>query len=150
MVSCRDKALDLVGRRPHFRQELLQKLTDRGYPLADIEAVLDDLTRLGLLDDPRHAREMVSGSMTRKGFGPRRMRHELRRRGVDDSIADTAVSEVFDDPDEELRRARVFTEGKTIAGQTARDRLARQLDRKGYSAAVIIRVLGEIGFDQSG
>ena len=147
MGDCRDKALDLVGRRPHFRQELLQKLLARGYPSLEVEAALEDLERLGLLDDLEHARSMAAGSMTRKGLGPRRMLHELLRRGVGEDTAETVVAEVFADPEEELRRARRLVLRAGSGVRASRDRLARQLDRKGYSTAVILRVLESIEQD---
>ena len=148
MGDCRDKALDLVGRRPHFRRELQQKLLDRGFPPSEVNDVLEDLARLGLLDDLQHAQDMATGYLTRKGFGPRRIRFELRRRGVEEQTAARVVAEVFEDPEEELRRARDVAGRKSLRGAFDRDRLARQLDRKGYSKAVILRVLREIGLEQ--
>ena len=144
MGDCKDKALDLVGRRPHFRRELQRKLLDRGFSAREVDSALDDLVRLDLLDDLQHARDMAAGSMTRKGFGPRRMRFELQRRGVEEFTAESVVSEVFENPDEELRRALEAAEKKGARGRDDTDRLARQLDRKGYSTAVILRVLGDL------
>lgn len=149
MSGCRDKAFDLVGRRPHFRRELEHKLVDRGFPPAEIEAALADLTRLGLLDDPQHARDLAAGSLSRKGFGPRRIRHELRRRGVEEATAATVVEELFRDPEEELRRARILAQRRAPAGRVDRDRLARQLDRRGFSPAVILQVLADAGVDDT-
>ena len=144
MGDCKDKALDLVGRRPHFRRELEQKLQRRGFPALEIEAVLEDLARLGWLDDLQHAQAMAAGSMTRKGLGPRRMRFELQRRGVEEATAETVVAQVFEDPGEELRRARETAARKGLGVQVEADRLARQLDRKGFSKSVILRVLDDL------
>ena len=144
MGDCRDKAFDLVGRRPHFRRELQQKLLDRGFQSAEVDGVLGDLERLGVLDDLQHARDLAAGSLTRKGFGPRRVRFELKRRGVDDATVESVVEEAFADPEEELRRARETATRRGVAGQRDADRLARHLDRKGYSKAVILRVLGDL------
>lgn len=147
MGDCKRKALDLVARRPHFARQLERKLLERGFPVEEVSTALDDLTRLGLLDDPQNARDLAAGSLTRKGFGPRRMLLELRRRGVEEAVAETAVSEVFEDPEEELRRAREIAGRKGLAGQVDTDRLARQLDRKGYSKAVILSVLDDSEYD---
>lgn len=145
MGDCKDKALDLVGRRPHFQRELQRKLLDRGFPTHEVDSALDDLVRLGLLDDFQHARDLAAGSMTRKGFGPRRMRFELQRRGVEESTAESVVSEIFQDPEEESRRALETAEKMGQRGPDSKDRLARQLDRKGYSKSVILRVLSGLG-----
>ena len=143
MRDCRDKALDLVGLRPHFAGELEQKLADRGFPSDDIAAVVEELRQLGLVDDLRHARELASGSLSRKGYGPRRMQSELLRRGVEEDTVQRVVGEIFADPGEELRRAREFAAGRPLASRPERDRLARQLNRRGFSSAVIMRILDD-------
>ena len=147
MGDCKDKAFDLVGRRPHFQRELERKLLSRGFSDDEVGAVVQDLVRLGLLDDLKHARELAAGSMARKGFGPRRVRFELLRRGLDESLAETVVAEEFEDPGEELRRARGVAARKSGLGRADTDRLARHLDRKGYSKPVILRVLREAETD---
>lgn len=147
MRDCRDKALDLVARRPHFRRELQRKLLDRGFGFEDVEIVLEELTGLGVLDDLENAEDLASGPMTRKGFGPRRMKSELQRRGVDETTADTAVARIFSDSEEELRRAREAAGRKAFTGQIDRGRLARHLDRKGFSKPVILRIVDELGSD---
>ena len=143
MGDCQDKALDLVARRPHFRRELEEKLSRRGFPGDEIEATLVELARLGLIDDLAHARNLAAGPMTRKDFGPRRVRIELMRRGVDEGVADSVVAESFSDPGEEFRRAREATRKKGEARAMDSARLARHLDRKGYSKSVILRILEE-------
>ncbi len=150
MGGCKDKALELVGRRPHFRQELRQKLLDRGFSDQEVESALADLGRLGLLDDLRNARDMAAGSLSRKGFGPRRMRYELQRRGVEEGVAHTVVSEIFEEPDAELQRAREIVARGGSGPRSDRDRMARQLDRKGFSKSVILRVLEDMDSDLEG
>lgn len=144
MGSSKDKALDLVGRRPHFRRELQQKLLDRGFPTDEVDSALEDLARLGLLDDLGAARDLASGPMTRKGYGPRRMLMELQRRGADETVIETVVAEVFEESEEEYRRASRVALRQGGGPDANRDRLARHLDRKGYSKAVILRVLGDL------
>lgn len=141
MGACRDKALELVGRRSHFRRELEQKLLSRGFAAAEVEESLVDLERLGLLDDLQFARDLASGSMARKGFGPRRVRFELHKKGVEEAIAETVVTEVFADPQEEERRAREVVAKRGFDLRAEPDRVARHLDRKGFSKAVILRIL---------
>ena len=147
MGACRDKALDLVGRRPHFRSELQQKLLRRGYPAVEVEESLVDLERLGLLDDLEYARDLASGSMKRKGYGPRRIWFELHRKGVEEAIVDSVVAEAFAEPDEEERRALEVIRRKGFDLRAQSDRAARHLDRKGFSKAVILRVLEQSSTD---
>lgn len=102
-----EKAVGLLALRPMSRKELLDKLCapprpKKGkYPydkLDDVpdpdvlqartealreqaEAVADRLTELGLLNDEEYARTVVR-HYAGKGYGPRKIRDELYRRGV--------------------------------------------------------------------
>ncbi len=90
--SMRHKAMDLLARREHSRRELVIKLS-RKYPEdTGIDAVLDKLAADGLQSDARFAasffRLRVQG-----GFGPNRIRAELRQRGISDVLIDQQFSE---------------------------------------------------------
>jgi regulatory protein len=144
--TCRDKALRLLAQRPHFNAELVRKLEARGFDEQEIEVTLRDLESLGWLDDRRFALEMASGPLARKGYGPRRIRAELERRGVDSEIADAAVEAVYEDPGAELEAARRALSKRT-RGHGDRAAAGRYLERRGYSTGVILTILDELEFD---
>ncbi len=81
----RDLALRLLGRREHSRRELTTKLLGKGYPAAGVVGVLDDLATSGLQSDERMAEAYVN-ERVRRGFGPLRIRQELRERGVAEEV----------------------------------------------------------------
>ncbi len=141
-AACYDKALELLGRRPHFRQELARKLASRRFPQAEIEATLERLESRGYLDDSKVALDLASGPLRRKGFGPRRVRAELERRGARDGAVEKALRSSF--PEGELSRARaVATRWLGVRGSD-QPALARHLDRKGYSQQVVLQILEEL------
>ena len=144
--SCRDKALRLLAQRPHFNAELARKLQARGFSEQEIEETLHELESHGWLDDRRFAIEMASGPLSRKGYGPRRIRAELERKGVGSEIADVAVASVFEESGDELKAARRALErrSKTSGGRAAAGRF---LERRGYSTGVILTILDEIEFE---
>ena len=144
MGSCHDKALELVARRPHFRRELEQKLVRRDFSAPEVAETLEKLAHAGLVDDAGHARDLAAGSMARKRFGPRRMRAELVRRGVDETVVDEVVSEAFPGIEEELSRARDLAARASSSKRDDPARVGRFLDRKGYSKSVILRILDEL------
>jgi len=84
-------ALHLLSAREHSRLELQHKLGARGHARAAVDEVLDDLVCRGLLSEARMAEAYV-GERLRKGFGPLKIRHELRRRGIPDDIIDPHLS----------------------------------------------------------
>ena len=85
LTEARRKALDLLARREHSREELRLKLLARGFAPALVAAALTQLTREGLLSDERFVEAFIHGRAAR-GYGPLRIRQELRQRGVDEEL----------------------------------------------------------------
>lgn len=78
-------ALRLLTSREHSRFELQRKLLARGHDEVGVERALDDMSERGLLSEERMAEAYVA-ERVRKGFGPVRIRHELRQRGLTDAL----------------------------------------------------------------
>jgi regulatory protein len=76
-----DVCLRLLARREHSQQELLTKLALRGFDRDDAQPVLDELAEQGWQDDLRYA-ESYARFRIQKGYGPIRVRHELKQNGV--------------------------------------------------------------------
>lgn len=79
--------MKLLTRREHSRAELRIKLEIKGWPTPVIECVLSSLEQEAYLSDARFAEAYVRGRSER-GYGPTRIRAELRERGVSDEIID--------------------------------------------------------------
>ena len=140
--SCFEKACDLLSRRSHFRAELERKLGERGHDEAVIDAALEKLGELGYLDDAACARALAAGPLSRRGYGPLRMRAELERRGAPAEEAAAAVAATFVDGEEEA--ARRVAERWLSRRPTSRAALARHLDRKGFSTGTVLRLAREL------
>jgi regulatory protein len=130
-----------LARRPHFSAELEAKLRARGFSPDDITVTLARLQAAGYLDDRRTAGDLARGPLSRKGFGPRRVRAELERRGVASDIVEDTVKELFEDEKAEFDAA-----SEVVARWVRRNvrdpaALARRLDRMGYSKRVILELL---------
>lgn len=80
----RSRALKLLTTREHSRLELSRKLLHRGYPAPEIEVVLDALVADDLLSEERLVSAYVAERLG-KGFGPLRIRYELREKGLSDA-----------------------------------------------------------------
>jgi regulatory protein len=81
-------ALKMLSRRDYFRVELENRLSQKGYRPEEIEHALERCARLNLVDDVRLAERFVEFRSTEKGWGPRRLVAELRRRGVAVEVAE--------------------------------------------------------------
>ncbi len=73
--------LRLLAGREHSQQELLNKLALRGFDRDDAQPVIDELAEQGWQDDLRYA-ENYARFRIQKGYGPMRVRHELKQNGI--------------------------------------------------------------------
>lgn len=73
--------LRLLARREHSQQELLNKLALRGFGRDDAQPVIDELAEQGWQDDLRYA-ESYARFRIQKGYGPIRVRYELKQNGI--------------------------------------------------------------------
>lgn len=124
-------ALRLLGRREHSRQELTSKLTQRGWPDALVESVLDVLADQGLQSDARHAEHYARGRAER-GYGPQRIRAELQQRGIDKGLISRVLGEL--DIDWWAHASRWVQRRYPEAAEDIQERARRQqaLLRRGY------------------
>jgi len=104
--------------------------------------VLDALERERLLSDERFAERYVESRIGR-GFGPLRIRDELRRRGVDAALRDEACPERGRRWVEHARRVRRKRFGEALpAGFSERARQARFLTARGFSREQVAAAVG--------
>jgi len=91
-VLIRQKIMDFLSRREHSRKEIINKLYRRVSSMELLEEEVEKLTKEGLLNDKRFAEQYVY-SRENKGVGPKRIRNELRERGVQNTIIEQLLAE---------------------------------------------------------
>ena len=138
-MSAYQKAVQLLGSRPHFRRELQAKLAQRNYPAEEIEEALDRLTGQGYLDDRKTAVAFVEQRLSRSSEGRLRLRAELEKRGAPAEAIEEALAAVPEDDVEPAREAAERWQRLHPRGEPAA--LARHLARKGFSHRAIFAVL---------
>jgi len=143
-----DKALKLITRRDHFRAELVEKLRRKGFEEADIDRALERLDELDLLDDEGLAARFVEFRSVDRGWGPRRLTMELRRRGVDGDLAERAAKvgdELHDRALEvAIRKVEVRAKPKWWRLPEGRARLVKSLIARGFTTDVAYRTVSRV------
>ena len=91
--SAKVTAANMIGSRALSRKELERRLVRKGADEADAEAAADWLEEIGAVDDAAYA-AAVARDYGRRGYGPGRVREELRRRGVPRRLWDQALEEM--------------------------------------------------------
>lgn len=133
-------SMHALTRRGLSVAEMARLLEAREIEPDEVEAELERLASVGLLDDAALAENLVRTLQDRKGLGRSAISAELRRRKIDQVAIEEALGAINSD-DELTRAIEVATKR---AGQlssydpaTAKRRLGAYLQRRGYSGSVL-------------
>jgi regulatory protein len=135
--SAYDKALGLLARREHSRRELKAKLRQGGYEGEETSAAIERLGEQRYQDDDRFA-ELLLRSRIAQGYGPARLRVELKSHGLADARIRELMEATAVDWDAcaaaQLRRRYG---GVGVADPVERARRAQFLLRRGFAPATV-------------
>ena len=139
-----ERALNFLSYRPRSEVEVRRNLRKKDVEDEVIGAVIERLTRAGLVDDSEFARYWVENRVQFKPRGARALHYELRKKGIADSI----IADALADLDEELAARQVAEAGaRRLAHLQARDfrrKLSAYMARRGFSYAVIAPLVEEL------
>lgn len=127
----RRKAMDIIDRRPLSRSEVEKKLIEKGETLESSVEAAAWLEELGLIDDREYAL-LVVAHYSAKGYGPRRVRDEMYRRGVSKDYWDEAM-ETMPPQDDEIDRFIISKLGGELPDKREKKRVSDALARRGFS-----------------
>lgn len=142
-MSPYEAAIRLLARREHSRLELARKLERKGHDPDDVTEALDTAEAEGLLSDERFA-ESYARARREKGYGPVRIRAELRERGVAGERAAQGLEALEEDwwsLAEAVRQKRFGRDKPREAAERARQ--SRFLQYRGFDAELVRRLLDE-------
>ena len=133
-------SMHALTRRGMSVAEMTKLLEAREIEPDEVEAEIERLEGVGLLDDQALADTLVRTLQERKGLGRSAISAELRRRKVDQGAIDEALDAI--DTDDELSRAiEVATKRagqlRSYDAATAKRRLGAYLQRRGYSGSIL-------------
>ena len=136
VVELRARALRLLARREHTRQELESKLSPHAGSSEDLKGLLTGLKQKNQLSEERFAEERAR-RLSRK-YGAARIRQDLKAKGVSEELIERVS------PADELERARAILERKyrePVATREERAKRMRFLQGRGFSFDIIRSVL---------
>jgi regulatory protein len=141
---CLNEAIRYIGYRPRSEYEVRQRLQRRGFDGDCLDKVITSLKEQGHIDDTSFARFWKEN---RQDFSPRSRRltrMELRRKGIDNELIESIVSEV-DDNDSAYRAALIKARRLSTSDyQLFRRRLGEHLKRKGFGYEVIKETIDRV------
>lgn len=136
VVELRARALRLLARREHTRQELERKLSPHAGSSQELKGLLSGLKQKNELSEERFAEERAR-QLSRK-YGAARIRQDLKSKGVSEELIERVS------PADELERAKAILERKYREPATTREEKAKRmrfLQSRGFSSDIIFRLL---------
>lgn len=128
-----DKAVSLLACRARTEKEIVDALRQNAYPEQTIARVMARLQSEGYVNDAAFAEQWV-GTRTAKGMGARRIRQELRLKGVSQEEIDGALdsADAEDVLEAAVRVAEKAACGRALADPAERQKVIAALVRRGY------------------
>jgi regulatory protein len=134
--KCMERAGKWLALRPRTRSELSGRLLDSGFTPEIVDATLDRLGELRLVDGLDFARRWVEERIARRALGSDALIEQLMAKGIERGVAEQAVSDVAGD---EVDRATGVA--ATLCSKVARYPLREQ-------GARLVQMLLRRGFDE--
>lgn len=137
----------LLKIRPRSECEIVAKLKDKKFSSDTIEQVVCFCKKCGLIDDALFAKGWISSRLA-KPLGLRKIRQELKAKGITEEIISMQLKEMTRDYNENKavehiiqKRAKIY---QGLDSATTQRRLEGYLLRRGFSPEVIYKGLSFI------
>jgi regulatory protein len=132
-----ERALGFLDYRPRSHAEVEAYLARRKAPPAVTQTVIARLAAAGLVDDDAFARYWVENRESFRPRGRRSLRFELHRKGVPDTVVESATREI-DEVESAYRAAQDRAQRlSSLDYQVFRRRLGGFLQRRGFDYEVV-------------
>lgn len=143
--SARSYALWMLGRQAYTASRLYDRLVKRGYSTGEARDAVDYLIEIEYLNDATFATNYVR-KRSLAGHGPRKLRWELKNRGVDASLVEKAIVSV--PLQTQLEQAEALAK-RRLRGQDIDDpktisKLYRYLLQRGYDYNLVQDVVQKV------
>ena len=127
----------MLARREHSQRELRARLEQGGYDEAEAAEAIRRLGERNYQDDERFG-EMLMRARIAHGYGPARIRAELRSHGLNQAAIDALIASAETDWNE-LAQAQLRKKygGKPATDHAERSKRAQFLLRRGFAAATV-------------
>lgn len=125
-----EKKTNKALRKEKPAKQFKQKTTLRVLPVfseEDIELIIGKLIEKGFLDDEKFTRFYVENRFVKKGISKKRLKMELAKKGIDQSIVEDVLSEGQRDDVEEIKKIILKKQNKYTP-----EKLIAYLARQGF------------------
>ena len=141
--ALKEKTIELLSRKPQSRKEMERKLEQWEAGEEEIKTICDRMEELGFLDDAQYAQRVVRHYSV-KGFGERKLRDELYRRGIPRELWQQAMEQQQDSENHLDSFIAKKLAGKPMDRQNMK-KVSDALARRGYRWSEINEAMRRFG-----
>lgn len=145
-----NKAIQFLSFRMRSEHEVKKKLLDAEYGEAVVLEAIQKLYQLGFLNDESFSKALLETQKKTGKKGPRAIQQELNKKGIEKSLQEEVLESYTEE--DQIQIAQILAE--KIANQQSsktprqvKQKIQDTLLRKGYSYAIISKVISEIKFE---
>jgi regulatory protein len=138
------QAVNYLSYRTRSEQEVRDNLRKHNFSEEVIQAVLEKLRRLGLVDDRQFAQTWVENRNEFRPRGQLALQMELRQKGIEDSLIAEVLAELDED---ELAYQAAVKQARKYAGlpwEGFRQKMVAFLARRGFHYGVAIPIVERV------
>ena len=141
-TKARDKALDVLSRKPISQKDLAKKLLEKGYDAEVSDKVIAELSDLGYVNDFDYAALFLEHCRT-KMWGTKKIKYEMKQKGIPDSIISDILSDYEEYSLEEEITAMIISKysGDDFSDMKTKAKVTRYLASRGFDFSMIDRCI---------
>lgn len=144
------KAIKYLGSKARSSKQIADYLRRQQFQNEHISQAIDKLVAEGYVNDVQYAASFVKSKVRTQGKGRNRIAMELKSRGISSDAIQSALSELSEEDELEVANLAASKKLRNLSGESLEIRRKLQifLMRKGYTNAVIRKVMENIDFEQ--
>ncbi|MFX3675086.1 MAG: recombination regulator RecX [Paenisporosarcina sp.] len=145
-----NKALHYLSFRMRSEYEVKKKLLDAEYGEAVVLEAIQKLYQLGFLNDESFSKALLETQKKTGKKGPRAIQQELKKKGIEKSLQKEVLDTYTEEDQTQIAQGladKIANQQSTKTPRQVKQKIQDTLLRKGYSYAIISKVIAEIEFE---
>ena len=149
LLRAKEASITYLGHRARTEHEVRTRLKEKKFSEEIVDKVITRLYELSYLDDEQFALNYTKSRFNFKGYGPQRIRAELRRLGIAATLIDKTLSEQLNQEDlqeralqEAQKRLKKLRNEENLTKK--RRKLFQFLMRRGHTADIAREVIEQL------